>query len=131
MPSAKDMVIFTQTFDLLTWILPQCERFPKAQRYVVTQRLQGAALDFQEALFEANARDGAQRLQHLHAADAHLNKVRLYLRLSRQWDWLSAGQYEHASRMVTEVGKLLGGWMKQTKSGAASGRRRVHDAGSA
>jgi len=125
------MVIFTQTFDLLTWVLPQCERFPKAQRFVVTQRLQGAALDFQEALFEANARDGAQRLQHLQAADAHLNKVRLYLRLSRQWDWLSAGQYEHASRMVTEVGKLLGGWMKQTKSGAASGRRRVHDAGSA
>ena len=65
MPVAQDLVIFTQTYDLLTWLLPQCERFPKSQRFVVTQRLMAAALDFQEAIFEANARSGAHRLQHL------------------------------------------------------------------
>ncbi len=58
MSDAKELVILTQTYDLLTWLLPQCDRFPKAQRFVITQRLQGAALDFQEALFEANARGG-------------------------------------------------------------------------
>ena len=119
MGNAKELVIFTQTYDLLTWLLPQCDRFPKAQRFVVTQRLQGALLDFQEAIFEANARDGAQRLHHLQAADAHLNKLRLYLRLARQWDWLSSGQYQHASRMVAGVGKLLGGWIRQTRTATA------------
>jgi hypothetical protein len=104
----------------MNWILPQCERFPKTQRFVVTQRLQAAALDFQEAIFEANARSGAQRLDHLHAADAHLNKPRLYLRLSRQWSGLSSGQYEHASRMVASMGRLLGGWIKQTHCAARS-----------
>ncbi len=120
MPNPKELVIFTQTYDLLTWLLPQCERFPKNQRFVVTQRLQAAALDFQEAIFEANARSGSRRLEHLQAADAHLNKLRLYLRLSRQWNWLSSGQYEHASRLVASVGKLLGGWIKQTQSAARS-----------
>lgn len=121
MRQAKELVIFTQTYDLLTWLLPQCERFPKSQRFVVTQRLHAAVLDFQEAIFDANAGSGAQRLQHLQAADAHLNKLRLYLRLARQWEWLSSGQYEHASRMVAEVGRLLGGWIRQTRSAAASG----------
>jgi four helix bundle protein len=127
MPNDKELVIFTQTYDLLTWLLPQCERFPKSQRFVVTQRLQGAALDFQETIFEANARSGAQRLEHLEAADAHLNKLRLYLRLSRQWSWLSSGQYEHASRMVASLGRLLGGWIKQTRAAGAetSGRKRI------
>ncbi len=123
MPDAKELVILSQTYDLLTWLLPQCDRFPKAQRFVITQRLQGAALDFQEALFEANARSGTRRLAHLEAADAHLNKLRLYLRLAHQWHWLSGGQYEHVSRMVTGVGKLLGGWIRQTKSTSAAGRR--------
>ena len=123
MPNAKDLVIFTQTYDLLTWLLPQCDRFPKAQRFVVTQRLQGAVLDFQEAIFEANARSGLTRLRHLEAADAHLNKLRLYLRLARQWDWLSSGQYQHASRMVAGVGKLLGGWIRQTRSAGESASR--------
>ena len=128
MQNAKELVIFTQTWDLLTWLLPQCERFPKSQRFVVTGRLQGAALDFQEAIFEANARRGPQRLRHLQAADAHLNKLRLYLRLARQFDWLASGQYEHVSRMVAGVGKLLGGWIRQTGAGAAPREAPAADA---
>ena len=111
---SEEMVIFTRTFDLLDWLLPKSERFPKIYRSTVTQRLMGAALDFQEALFEAQAYSDKIRLRHLRRADAHLNKVRLYLRLAHHWGWLSIGQYEHASRMIAEIGRLLGGWIKQT-----------------
>ena len=111
------MVIFPRTYDLLSWLLPRSERFPAAQRFVVTKRLQDAALDFQEALFLANVHAGRQRLAHLLDADAHLNKLRLYLRLAHQQEWLTAGQYEHVSKLVAEVGRLLGGWIKQTRGG--------------
>lgn len=73
-----------------------------------------ATLDFQEALLEAQNYDGKIRLRHLRHADVCLNKVRLYLRLILQWQWLSLGQYEHVSQMVAEIGRLLGGWIKQT-----------------
>ena len=39
--------------------------------------------------------------------------MRLYLRLAHRWRWLSSGQYEHVSRMVAEIGRLLGGWIRQ------------------
>lgn len=110
----SDMVIFTRTYDLLTWLLPHCEKFPKAQRYFVVQRLADAALDFQEALCHANAHRGDQRLSHLHNADARLTTLRLYLRLAFDWRWLSTGQYEHVSKMIEEIGRLLGGWTKQS-----------------
>lgn len=109
------MVIFPRTYDLLSWLLPRSERFPAAHRFVVTKRLQDAALDFQETIFLANAHSGRQRLAHLVDADAHLNKLRLYLRLVHQWEWLTAGQYEHVSKLVAEIGRLLGGWIKQTR----------------
>ena len=35
----KDMVIFTRTFDFLTWLLPVTNHFPKAQRHTFTRRL--------------------------------------------------------------------------------------------
>lgn len=110
---SSEMVIFTRTYDLLKWLLPKAERFPKLYRRTVTQRLMGSALDFQEALFDAQAHTAKARLQHLRQADAHLNKVRLYLRLAHDWRWLSSGQYEHVSRIVAEIGRLLGGWLKQ------------------
>lgn len=112
---SEEMVILTRTFDLLTWLLPHCERFPKAQRYLVVQRLGDAALDFQEALFHANAQRGERRLFHLHEADGFLTTLRLYLRLAFQWAWIDTGQYEHVSKMLEEIGRLLGGWIKQTK----------------
>lgn len=110
------MVIFTRTYDLLKWLLPKAERFPKLYRSTVTQRLMGSALDFQEALFDAQSYTGNIRLRHLRLADAHLNKIRLYLRLAHDWGWLSLGQYEHVSRMVAEIGRLLGGWINQTSN---------------
>jgi hypothetical protein len=47
-------------------------------------------------------------------ADAALDKVRLYLRMSAGWSWLKPGQYQHAAAMVAEIGRLLGGWKQQT-----------------
>ncbi len=88
--------------------------FPRNQRFVVTKRLQDAALDFQEYIIEANRQQGRTRLDILRQADAALDKVRLYLRLAVRWDWLNEGQYQHVSRMVKELGYLLGGWIKQT-----------------
>lgn len=111
---SSEMVIFTRTFDLLQWLIPRTEKFPKSQRFIITQRLLNAALDFQEKLFEANVFKGQKRLENLQAADASLMKLRLYLRLTVQFQWLTQGQYEHISRMVEELGKLLGGWIKQT-----------------
>jgi 23S rRNA-intervening sequence protein len=109
-----DMVIFTRTFDLLTWLLPKTERFPRAYRFSVTHRLMGSALDFQEALHDAQTQGGSTRAKRLREADAALNKLRLYLRLAHQFQWLSSNQYRHASLMVAEIGRLLGGWLKST-----------------
>lgn len=109
------MKIFTRTFDLLTWLIPCTTRFPRSQRFVVTQRVQGAALDFQERIIEANRLRGRARLERLRLADAALDKLRLYLRLAVRWRWLSEGQYRHVSQMVKEIGSLLGGWIKQTR----------------
>lgn len=110
---AEEMIVFARCYDLLAWLMPKAEKFPRAFRFTVTQRLMDAALDLQEALFEAQSQRHAARLAALRAADAALGRVRLYLRLAHHWRWLSGGQFEHVSGMVAEIGRLLGGWLKQ------------------
>jgi four helix bundle protein len=109
---SKEMVIFTRTYDLITWLFPLTEKFPRSQRFVLTQRLHNALLNFQELIIEANALRSQQRLAKINLADTELRKLRLYLRLSQRWGWLSDGQYRHVSAMIVEIGKLLGGWKK-------------------
>ena len=113
---ADDLVLLTRLFDLLAWLVPRSEAFPRPFRHSVTHRLLGAALDCHEAVFTAQAQRGAGRRSALVRADAALNALRLYLRLAHHLKWLTDGQYEHASRLVAEVGRLLGGWLKQAHS---------------
>jgi hypothetical protein len=110
---AKDMVLQVRLFDLLAWLVPRSASFPRAHRHTVTQRMMDAALDAQEAVFDAQGRQGSGRLAALKTADIALNRLRLYLRLAHHWRWLSDGQYQHVSEMVAEIGRLLGGWLKQ------------------
>lgn len=111
---AEELLLLTRLFDLLAWLLPRSETFPRAYRHTVTQRLVEAALDCQEAVFVAQTFRGSSRQEALARADAALNALRLYLRLAHRWHWLSDGQYAHVSAMVAEVGKLLGGWIRQS-----------------
>ncbi|MCP3971489.1 MAG: four helix bundle protein [Rhodobacteraceae bacterium] len=91
------------------------ERFPRIYRHTVTRRLSDAALDFQERLLEAQSLRGQHRINALRQADGALNRVRIYLRLIHHWRWLNDSQYEHVSRMVMELGRMLGGWIKRTE----------------
>ena len=111
---AQELILFTRLFDLLTWLLPKAAHFPRVYRHTVTQRLMNAALDCQEAVFTAQSTRAARRNAALQDADAALNRLRLYLRLAHQWRWLNDGQYTHVSTQVAEIGKLLGGWIKQS-----------------
>jgi hypothetical protein len=112
----QEMPIFTRTFDFLSWLLPATNNFPRAYRHSFTQRLLDAAFDLRERLEEANLRRGSARLERLALADEALARIRVYLRLAVRWEWLSEGQYQHVAQMVTEIGRLLGGWQKVTKA---------------
>ncbi len=111
---AEELVLHARLFDLLTWLLPKVERFPRPYRSTVTQRMMNAALDCQEAVFTAQSARDARRRDALAEADVALNRLRLYLRLAHRWHWLDDGQYAHVSGQVAEIGKLLGGWIKQS-----------------
>jgi len=111
-----EMVIFTRTFDFLSWLLPATNHFPRTHRHTFSRRLLDAAFDLRECLEQANHRQGAERLERLERADEALGRVRVYLRLAQRWEWLSSGQYRHVAEMVTEIGRLLGGWKRATNA---------------
>ena len=90
---AEDMVVFTRCYDLLAWLMPKAEKFPRAFRFTVTQRLMDAALDLQEALLDAQSQREAARVVALRTADAALGRLRLYLR----WPITGAGSAPDSS----------------------------------
>ncbi|TAH48019.1 MAG: diversity-generating retroelement protein Avd [Chloroflexota bacterium] len=105
--------IYSKTYDLLLWLLPQAIKFPRAYRFTLAERVQRRALDFQETLLAAGLANGALRAEKLREADLQLAQLRHTLRLCQDLKLLTLAQYEHAGGMVNEIGRLLGGWLKK------------------
>ena len=110
----QESPIFTKTFDMLAWLLPATLKFPREHRFVLAQRAQNAAFNFYEAITAASLSE--KPLSYLQEADIELQRLRLYLRLCQRLQFFNAGQYQHVSEMLEEIGKLLGGWRRK-KSG--------------
>jgi hypothetical protein len=110
----KESPIFTRTYDLLRWLIPATVKLPRQHRFVLAETIQRVAFQFQEEILEAGHR--ARPVAELARADLTLAKLKLYLRLCHDLDLFSHGQYEHVALMVTEIGRLLGGWRKSLET---------------
>jgi len=104
--------IFSRTYDLLLWLLPQATRFPRAYRFTLAERVQRRALDFQETLIAAGLRRGPEQAARLREADVLLAQLRQTIRMCKDLSMLTLKQYEHAAGLLAEIGRLLGGWQK-------------------
>lgn len=105
----------------LLWLMPTIERFPRSQKFLLGDRIQTTALDVLEALIEATyTRD---RVRHLTRANLGLEKLRMFFRLAADLHHVDMRRYAHASRMIDEIGRLVGGWMKANREAPLTERR--------
>jgi len=51
----KEISALTKTYDLIVWMIPTLEKFPKSQRFLLGDRIQSALLDILEFLIRTRA----------------------------------------------------------------------------
>lgn len=88
-------------------------KFPKAQRFVLGQRIENSALELLRLVIKANtARDKKPLLKEL---SVELDQFRILIRVSKDLKFMSIDQYEYICKMINEAGKMLGGWIKSAQ----------------
>lgn len=107
----NELPIFSKWFDFVKWLFPFSDKLPKKIRFSVTNRINNLALDVIEDLIEAGY--SRNKMTALRAANLRLEKIRILLRICFEEQWIPHKNFQHAIKMVNEVGKMLGGWMKQ------------------
>ena len=68
-------------------------------------------MDILEGILTANRKRDKE--QYLSKIDEELEKLRILIRLSKDMRFLNIQSYEYAVRQMEEIGRLLGGWIKQ------------------
>jgi hypothetical protein len=109
-----DLPVFVRWSDFLKWLLPATEKFPKRVRFTFSNRIDNLALDVVEDLVEA--RYTRRKAERLKAINLKLERLRILLRLSHELHYLPHQGYEHAVRSLAEVGRMVGGWIREQEN---------------
>jgi 23S rRNA-intervening sequence protein len=99
--------------ELLLWLIPQLDKFPRARRFTLGERLESAVLEVLELLVEA-AFSRAKEVP-LQRANLRLETSRHLWRLAHELQIISARRYEHGARLMDELGRQIGGWLKSRR----------------
>lgn len=103
--------IVTKAYDFALWLLPRVQDFPRSSRFILGDRLIATMLDVLEGFVEASHRRDKRAV--LEDVSAKLDRLRLLIRLSKDLKLVNLKRYEYAAGVLTELGAMLGGWLKQ------------------
>ncbi len=108
--SFQNLTIFEKTYELILWIYPTVNKFPKSQRFVLGQRIENTILKILEGIIEANQEKNKRPC--LKIVSRELDKLRILIRIAKDLKFINIRQYGFVADKINEIGKMLGGWMK-------------------
>ena len=107
----RDMQIFQKMYEFMLWIYPTVNKFPKSEKYVLGERIEKTALNVMEGIITSNCE--FDKKETLKKTNVELEKLRIFIRLAKDQKLMNFKKYELASRMINEIGKMLGGLIKK------------------
>jgi len=113
-------VVLIKWYDWLKWLLERVDSFPKNQRFIFGQRMADYGIVVLELLVEAAY--SPRKADLLARANRRIEVLRWLVRLAKDRGLLTVRQYGFACKGLTECGRMVGGWLKQSaaKEGTAN-----------
>lgn len=106
-----ELSIIQKTYDLIKWYIPILNRLPKQHKFHLGDRTIDTLYSILEGLIEAKY--SKQKQIKLEFLNISLDILRYQTRLLFDFAQLSTERYEYVSKLITEIGCELGGWLKQ------------------
>ena len=104
------------------FILPH---FPTPSRNTLGYHIDTLAIEISELLFSAIFLNGIEKISIIELVSKKLDSLKFLLRLAWEIQVIKSTQYAMISKQLLELGKQLGGWLKQLqKLSAAGGEKR-------
>jgi hypothetical protein len=106
----KEVDAITKLYDFILWIVPKIEKFPRKQKFLISDRIETLMLEILDLLIEA-AYSKSKNVA-LRSANLRLEKLRYLVRLAKDLRLINLKSYEYSAGAINAVGISIGGWLR-------------------
>ncbi|MBI4895841.1 MAG: four helix bundle protein [Candidatus Aenigmarchaeota archaeon] len=96
--------LFHKSYELIRWIYPTMNKFPRNQRVILSQRIEVTSIRILELVIDLSESDTIvkrKKIKH------ELNKLQILFRLSKDLSYLNFKRYEYVSSLIAKISQLL------------------------
>ena len=117
----EDLKIKLKVEDMIKYAYSAIVQFPKSEKYALGTDIKRTMNRILELVITANKQEKHEKREReaaLKALYIEVEKLKTYIRLSHNLNFLPIKKYEHWSKLAVEIGKMLGGWIKSQSTSA-------------
>ncbi len=107
--------VYARLVDTVGWTLDRTASQPKSHRFTFGERVDRLTLDGLELVIEAIYAPPDKKVAPLRRVNLNLEKLRVFWRLICDRRWISQQQLLFVSQKLDEIGRMIGGWIKQAE----------------
>jgi four helix bundle protein len=109
----NSMKVVQKFVDMAKYVYVVLRNFPKSEKYSLAADIRRVLWEVGTMLERASAEPAKpEKLRLLQQADMKLSELKFLIRMGTELEFVSFEKYKNFSGMVTEVGRMLGGWLK-------------------
>ena len=117
----EELKITQKIHDMIKYGYQALKQFPKSEKFALAADIKTCMHNILSKAIEAQKK--YYKKTTLQDMDVELMKLKHFMRLSYELGFLPFKKYEYWSKMVAEIGKMLGGWIKSVRDNTGTNRK--------
>lgn len=107
-----NLIIYQKFLNLIDYSNNLLKKYPKSETFSLVQEIKSCLYSSLKLIFYATkAYKTVDKLNYLKEFDANLGLLKVFIRLSYKYKYISMQNYNTWNILISEIGNMLGGWI--------------------
>lgn len=108
----NNLIIYQKYLELVYYTNDILKKYPKVERFALVQEIKSSLYTGLRLLMYAIKTYNKQnKLRYLGEFDINLSLLKVYVRLSYRYQYITLKNYQSWSALITNICNMLGGWI--------------------
>ena len=108
----NNLKIYQKYMELIYYSNDIVRKYPKCENFALVAEIKNSLyIGLRNLMYAIKSYQKNDKLKHLNEFDINLNLLKVHIRLSYKYKYISLQNYQTWSSLITDICNMLGGWI--------------------
>ena len=108
----NNLKIYQKYLELIYYSNDIVRKYPKSENFTLVSEIKNSLYTgLRNLMYAIKSYNKNDKLKHLNEFDINLNLLKVHVRLSYKYKYISMQNYQSWSNLITDICNMLGGWI--------------------